>query len=600
MDSTAVDLSHLYINQSNRNRTSCNDKVRAVFYGRVSTQHEAQMNAMENQILWCESLLREHPNWVKIDAYWDKGVSGTSAEGRKAFMTMIDDAKAGMFDLVVTRETSRFARNTLDTLAYTRLLKKYGVEVFFCNDNIWSLEGDGELRLTIMAAMAQEESRHISDRVRSGQKTSREEGVLYGSGNILGYNLCKGIKSTDNTYEIDAEQADTVRRIFDLYLQGYGTKKIANILMQEERLTATGLKRWTVSNVSKTLKNMAYCGYKPYGKSETIDYLSHSRKVIHDTSKHVYVKADFPAIISEEDFKKAQKIRESRTHNTGEISHGKRPQKDKWTKKLRCQCGATYKKYKWRVNKDGRECIGYQCYDQVANRKRSYYIDHGLDPTGRCDIPSIPSWKLEFCLFNIIERLKMCPNQIIADLCKEIGDNYVDERIDSDIERDRLAREKAREEGRLDNLLDMRLENIISKEEYSKKFNQIQSKLSELEDKLKEMEDAPIQKDEEDTRVVDILEIKNYLTSLCNLEGAEVPEEIVDLLIERVVPSEEGVMRWYLNNSIENYVHEYNEKDYTLIDTFELDFDTAKSFRKQHGSFLRITQWKDIKIEVYA
>ena len=176
---------------------------RIVFYGRVSTQHEAQVDALGNQMQWYDDQLRYHPNWQVINRYIDEGITGTSAKKRPAFMQMISDAKRGKFDLIVTREVCRFARNTVDTLQLTRELRNFGVEVFFVSDNIWTMDGDGELRLSIMATMAQEESRKISERVLAGQKISRQNGVLYGSGNIIGYDRDKG----NRTYVINEEQA---------------------------------------------------------------------------------------------------------------------------------------------------------------------------------------------------------------------------------------------------------------------------------------------------------------------------------------------------------------------------------------------------------
>lgn len=139
-------------------------------------------------------------------------------------MKMLSDAKRGKFDLIVTREVCRFARNTVDTLQLTRELRNFGVEVFFVSDNIWTMDGDGELRLSIMATMAQEESRKISERVLAGQKISRQNGVLYGSGNIIGYDRDK----VNRTYVINEEQAATIRMVFTLYSQGYGEKAIVN------------------------------------------------------------------------------------------------------------------------------------------------------------------------------------------------------------------------------------------------------------------------------------------------------------------------------------------------------------------------------------
>ena len=142
-------------------------------------------------------------------------------------MKMLSDAKRGKFDLIVTREVCRFARNTVDTLQLTRELRNFGVEVFFVSDNIWTMDGDGELRLSIMATMAQEESRKISERVLAGQKISRQNGVLYGSGNIIGYDRDK----VNRTYVINEEQAATIRMVFTLYSQGYGEKAIVNELL---------------------------------------------------------------------------------------------------------------------------------------------------------------------------------------------------------------------------------------------------------------------------------------------------------------------------------------------------------------------------------
>ena len=185
-----------------------------VYYGRVSTQHEEQLDALENQMQWYDNQTQYHPNWTVTNRYIDEGITGTLAKKRPAFMQMIEDAKCGRFDLIVTREVCRFARNTVDTLVLTRELKSYGGEVYFVEDNIWTMDGDGELRLTIMATLAQEESRKISERVRAGQMISLEKGVLYGTGNIIGYDR------VDGTYVINPEQAETIRTVFTLYSQG--------------------------------------------------------------------------------------------------------------------------------------------------------------------------------------------------------------------------------------------------------------------------------------------------------------------------------------------------------------------------------------------
>ena len=150
-------------------------------YARVSTEHEAQLSALDNQVQYYENLLKDHPEWTLYKMYIDEGITGTSVKKRKNFMQMMIDAENGYFDLIVTREVSRFARNTVDTLQQTRLLKKCGVEVYFTEDNIWTMKDeDGELRLTIMATLAQNESKKTSMRVKAGQMVSFHKGVPYG------------------------------------------------------------------------------------------------------------------------------------------------------------------------------------------------------------------------------------------------------------------------------------------------------------------------------------------------------------------------------------------------------------------------------------
>ena len=160
--------SYLSFGGKDRDRTR-----RVVFYGRVSTEHEAQISAPENQIEWYDDQARMHKNWLVLDKYIDEGITGTQAKKRPSFLRMLEDARERKFDLIVTREVCRFARNTVDTLVVTRELKNLGIEVYFVEDNIWTMDGDGELRLTIMATLAQEESRKVSERVKASQHIIR-------------------------------------------------------------------------------------------------------------------------------------------------------------------------------------------------------------------------------------------------------------------------------------------------------------------------------------------------------------------------------------------------------------------------------------------
>lgn len=242
-------------------------KRKVAIYARVSTEHEAQLSALENQVQYYDDILKKNPDWILYDKYIDEGITGTSTKKRKNFMRMMENAKAGKFDLIITREVSRFARNTVDTLQETRKLKKIGVEVFFTEDNIWTFnDEDGELKLTIMATPAQNESKKTSQRVKAGQMISFQNEVFYGSGNILGYN------KVGQNLEVNEEQAEIVRYIYSEYLNGKGTVKIADELTKKGVSTSTGLTTWSALYISIVLRNPFYCGTIVYRKSYIPDY----------------------------------------------------------------------------------------------------------------------------------------------------------------------------------------------------------------------------------------------------------------------------------------------------------------------------------------
>ena len=248
-------------------------KRKVAIYARVSTEHEAQLSALENQVQYYDGILKQHHDCILYDRYIDEGITGTSTNRRKNFMRMIEDAREGRFDLIVTREVSRFARNTVDALQETRKLKKIGVEVYFTEDNIWTFnDEDGELKLTIMATLAQNESKKTSQRVKAGQMISFQNGVIYGTGNILGYD------KVGKDLIVNEEQAEIVRFIYSEYLNGKGTVSIADELTRREAKTSTGLTNWSAAYISRVLRNPFYSGTIVYRKSYIPDYLEQKPK----------------------------------------------------------------------------------------------------------------------------------------------------------------------------------------------------------------------------------------------------------------------------------------------------------------------------------
>ena len=511
-----------------------------LFYGRVSTEHEAQLSALENQLQWYDDQVRYHLNWTVCERYIDEGITGTQAKKRPAFLRMIEDAKRGKFDLIVTREVCRFARNVVDTLVVTRELKNIGVEVFFIDDNIWTMDGDGELRLSLMATLAQEESRKTSERVKAGQKISRDNGVLYGNGNILGYDR------VGDTYVINEEQAETVRIIYDLYLKGYGSMKIAKMLTEQKRKTASGLVKWSVSNIMRTIKNATYTGTKCYNKSRSNNFLEQKRVNNLDMSTYEYVEGDFPAIISQEIWDKAQTIRESRVKpalvTAGKTTHSKRDSRDIWVNKLRCSCGSSFRKNKWHTKLDGKISYGYQCYNQLNNGIKRKRAELELDTEGYCDIKMITDWKLDFMAKALLEHLWTERKEAVLIALDLIKHYYKEESATGnslDIEAIQAKLNKANQ--RLTNLIAMRADGEISKDEYQTMRSPIDTEIQKLQ---KELNEAPT--DAISPRGLDLEGIRSTLNSLIDFSGSTISHDVINQFVYMVIPTTDTTFDWYL------------------------------------------------------
>ena len=264
---------------------------RVVAYCRVSTEKDDQLNSLENQKSYFEDYINKNLQWRFVGIYVDEGISGTSINKRTGFKQMIEDAEHKKFDLLLTKEISRFARNTLDSIFYTRKLKSLGIGVYFMNDNINTLDPDSELRLTIMASIAQEESRKTSDRVKWGHKRQMEKGVVFGNG-IYGYSL------TNGKLFVNEEHAKIVRLIYSLYLNdGMGTHILCKELESRGILSPSGSAKWKNASILRMLKNEKYIGTLKQKKEITVDYLSHKKKINEGEEEYIIIENNHEPII---------------------------------------------------------------------------------------------------------------------------------------------------------------------------------------------------------------------------------------------------------------------------------------------------------------
>lgn len=355
------------------------------------------------------------------------------------------------------------------------------------------MDGDGELRLSLMATLAQEESRKVSERVRAGQKISRDNGVLYGSGNILEYDRKAG-----ESYTINFEQDETVRMIFDLYEQGLGMLKIAKLLQERKRLTASGNMNWTSHNVGRILKNATYKGYICYNKSYVNNYLDQKRIHNYDSDTHVLIKGDFEPIISEEQWEHcnkilAQKCRTTKSPRGEVVSKTYRETKDLWASKLRCSCGARFRKNRFHKDKDGNTTYKYVCYNQVNNGKASERERQGLSVVGYCDEPSVAEWKMEMMadfLANAVWQSKK--DLLLSKLDKISGYYKMQSKKNSAESVNFLDAQIDKVEKRIRNLITMFADGDITRDEFAKMkadYTDEIKKLTEQKERCDEQQD---------------------------------------------------------------------------------------------------------------
>ncbi|MBR1416484.1 MAG: recombinase family protein [Bacilli bacterium] len=517
-------------------------------YARVSTEHEAQLSALENQVQYYDDILKQHPDWTLYDRYIDEGITGTSTKKRKNFMRMMADAENGCFDLIITREVSRFARNTVDTLQETRKLKRIGVEVFFTEDNIWTFnDEDGELKLTIMATLAQNESKKTSQRVKAGQKISFENGVFYGNGNILGYD------KVGSDMVINEEQSKTVRYIYDRFLKGIGTTDIKYELEKMGALTPTGLKKWSPSYISRILHNPFYCGTIVYRKSYIPDYLEQKAKKNNGEVEQVIVEGTHVPIVTKEEFEKVQNLfKEKVVH----IVNGKKKAtgvpKNIWSKKLKCECGSSFNRRTYHKKATG-DTYCYVCYNQKANGTKETRLKRGLSVEDACDTPLVQDWKLKAMANFLFQNLWNNREELIDVINKYIDETITDkDNCNENEEKIKSIESKIRtNKTKLDNLLDMCLNGYISRDDYLNKKEELENNIKDLKTEKEKIEsNYKIPKDVLKARINNLKQlVKKHIGS----KHESISDEMIEESIESVIVHKDR-FEWklsYLNDIID-------------------------------------------------
>ncbi len=532
-----------------KGKTIYDMNLRVGYYARVSTDKDDQLNSLENQQNYFEEMISENKNWTLVRGYIDEGISGTQVNKRDSFLKMIEDATLGELDLILTKEISRFSRNTVDSIKYTEYLLKNGVIVYFLSDNLNTIGEDAEFRLTMMSSLAQDEVRKLSERVKFGINRMIKDGKLIG-GNLTGYFKKNG------RYEINPKEAPIIEYLFSTYASGnVGLKKIGEELANLGYLNSKG-QPYSQTTLAKFLTNPRYKGYYTARLTEVEDYKTHKKKKVPKEKQVIYKDERIPALVSEELWDKANLLHEKRKklpsrHILNAEEHIKRY---KYSCKLYCKdCGAVF------IRNGGSN----RANDPVWSC-RTYKV-HGVS---KCASPNIRESYLDKIfvdLFSNFIKNKKKYVTLVLNEYRNIIENYSNDFDVEDINSKIAIIEKQK-----DKLLDLSIKGMIDDFEFKKRNDKFNVELFDLQKKL----DDHFQSDLEEEKLKKKLELlENCLNN--KLDIKENLAYLINLLVEKVEIEKVKGNRKHIKLKV---FYAFNTPD-TLID---LDMNEDKSLSSKN------------------
>lgn len=503
-----------------RTRSIYDIPLRVTFYARVSSDTDEQLNSLDNQVTYYENFIRKNPAWTYFPGYIDEGISAISTKNRRRFIDMVADAKEGVFDLIITKEISRFARNTLDSLKYTRELMQYGVGVFFQNDNINTFDEDSELRLTIMSSIAQDELRKLSSRVKFGHQQAIRSNVVLGNSRIFGY------KKDDKRLVIDEEQAPMVRELYRLYsTDEYSLKQLENVFYEKGYRNYNGNKI-AHTTLSGIISNPKYKGYYVGNKVKIVDMFTKKQKFL-PPEDWVMFKDEtgeiVPAIVSEELWEKANEVLKRRSEDVknrqGICNHA-----NLLTGKLFCtHCGQPFYRRESK-GKDGTVNSKWVCSGKINN--------------GADSCPTFPIYEDEIkpILFDVFRDTKAD----VEALLKEYYDTYRalenDDETGKEMARQKEIIEKAKRKS--ESLLELYAAKAIGIERFKELSAACDRDISEAEQTLKYLDEELLTEAEYRKHMAEVQ--KTLEAASRDAESGIITKDFVNRYIDKIYVTSTG------------------------------------------------------------
>lgn len=452
------------------------ERIRVAAYCRVSTDGDEQLGSFESQKLYYEQKIADNPEWVNAGIFADEAITGTKTDKRNGFQEMIARCQNGEIDMILTKSISRFARNTVDTLNYVRMLKDKNIAIFFEKENINTLDMNGELLLTIMSSLAQQEVESLSQNVKIGLQMKMKRGEMVGFNGCFGYDYDPETK----TISVNEDEAQTVRMIYDMYLQGYGTTTIAKRLIELGIKNKKGEVSWHTHGVMGIIKNEKYKGDILLGKTFTTDPISKRRLANFGEENQYYIRDHHEPIVSREVWDEAERIRKKRAKNKVVETTGNR---ERYTRQYAfssmCECAYCGHKLTRRTRHSSSiyEKTVWQCMNAtkngIANCLNCKAIDEAILEGAFLDAFKLLAGNFDDVL------------DVVLSYVEESANNDDNIRRKQQIDKDISALESKKSR-----MTDMLIDGTITKEVYDEKLVEFTRKLHTLSDKRKILADS--------------------------------------------------------------------------------------------------------------
>ncbi len=518
-------------------------KIAVCAYCRVSTDKSDQRNSFEAQKRFFDREFQDHPNWTMKTIFADKGISGTSLKKRDEFNRMIEEAMSGKYDLIITKEVSRFSRNVRDILNIVGDLRDRGVYIWFLAEDIYTEDKDYEASLNQASDQAEAESRKTSKRVLWGQRRQMENGVIFGRKEMYGYNI-KRDENNKQYFEIIPDEAEVVQRVFTMYAGGMGTFKIAKQLQQEEIKTKRYKNGWSNTVILRMLRNEKYVGDLETGKTYTPDFKTHEKKYNRGESAKVYITNRHPetAIIDRELWNRVQLLlKENSPSDEVKAKHSNRY----WCSgKVFCgECGERYVSRTKNIKSGTYKA--WKCWNgqQFGSRHKKTYDTGEVVEVG-CNSESVNDRVLQQGMYDIItEFLKPNYDYIVEQKRKSYEQQASESKSDTAKQIETLETEKQKRHGNIVKFTTLLAEGKISETAYSLTVAQAENELQEITNQIAELsESASAEHNSEIMLEAQLAELQRVV----NFDTESINEGVYRLLVDRIEVCNGHILKYYL------------------------------------------------------